>query len=497
MANFYASYPLAGGGGGSGDVVGPASSDNNGLVLFDGTTGKSIKEATGTGIVSIVSGVATILANPLPIANGGTNSSTALNNNRVIISSGSAIVEASAITASRAVVSDVSGIPVAATTTATEIGYVNGVTSSIQTQLNSKQATLTPGSISTTTTGVTVGSGASSTVGPNVTVDVQTASGSQPGLLSSADWSTFNGKQASGSYITALTGDVAASGPGSATATLATVNSNTGSFGSSTAIPSFTVNGKGLMTAASTNAVIAPAGTLTGTTLAANVVSSSLTSVGTITSGTWTGTTIALANGGTGQTTQAAAFNALSPMTTKGDMIAYSTTGVRVAVGTDGQAMIADAASTPGVKWGTPTPMLPSSMSDAVATALGYKTYLGDGTTYNGGVAPSITTNRASTSLKGSSLIPYQTQDGSWRLKIDLVVEYTANTSVIITINATTFKNATNYYQALAYTGFAGGAEQAYCNPGGSTISADATISTGRAAVNGDVELDSKPSWAY
>lgn len=67
------------------------------------------------------------------------------------------------------------------------------------------------------------------------------------------------------------------------TLTLATVNGNVGSFGSSTSIPSFTVNAKGLITAASGNAVIAPAGTLTGTTLAANVVSSSLTSVGTLT----------------------------------------------------------------------------------------------------------------------------------------------------------------------------------------------------------------------
>lgn len=81
--------------------------------------------------------------------------------------------------------------------------------------------------------------------------------------------------------ITALTGDGTASGPGSAAFTLATVNSNVGSFGSSTAIPSFTVNGKGLVTAASTNAVIAPAGTLTGTTLNPTVVTSSLTSLGT------------------------------------------------------------------------------------------------------------------------------------------------------------------------------------------------------------------------
>ncbi|MFM1776202.1 MAG: hypothetical protein RJA53_1812 [Bacteroidota bacterium] len=47
--------------------------------------------------------------------------------------------------------------------------------------------------------------------------------------------------------------------------------------------------------------------TLTGTTLASNVINSSLTSVGTITSGTWSGTTIAVANGGTGATTAAGA----------------------------------------------------------------------------------------------------------------------------------------------------------------------------------------------
>lgn len=127
-------------------------------------------------------------------------------------------------TASTALVTDSNKKVVSSATTATELGYVSGVTSAIQTQLNSKQAT--------------------------------------------------------GSYLTALTGDATASGPGSAAITLSTVNSNVGSVGSSTAIPNFTVNAKGLVTAAGTSAVIAPAGTLTGSTLAAGVTASSLTSFG-------------------------------------------------------------------------------------------------------------------------------------------------------------------------------------------------------------------------
>lgn len=76
------------------------------------------------------------------------------------------------------------------------------------------------------------------------TIQVKQSGTSSPGYLSAADWNTFNGKQAAGSYITALTGDGTASGPGSAVFTLANVNTNTGTFAS------VTVNAKGLVTAA-------------------------------------------------------------------------------------------------------------------------------------------------------------------------------------------------------------------------------------------------------
>ena len=49
--------------------------------------------------------------------------------------------------------------------------------------------------------------------------------------------------------------------------------------------------------------------------------STSLTTLGTVATGTWNATTIGIAKGGTGQVTASAAFNALSPVTTTGDLI--------------------------------------------------------------------------------------------------------------------------------------------------------------------------------
>lgn len=99
-----------------------------------------------------------------------------------------------------------------------------------------------------------------------------------------------------------------------------------GTYGSASSVPVFVTNAQGQVTSV-TNTTISIAGSaITGT--------------------------VAIANGGTGQSTQTAAFDALSPTTTKGDLIVHNgTDNIRIPVGADTYVLTADATEASGLKW--------------------------------------------------------------------------------------------------------------------------------------------------
>lgn len=74
-----ATWALPPGGGGSGDVVGPASSVDSEVALFSLTTGKLLKRASATGIAKLASGVLSAVAAPSGAIVGDTDVQTLAN----------------------------------------------------------------------------------------------------------------------------------------------------------------------------------------------------------------------------------------------------------------------------------------------------------------------------------------------------------------------------------------------------------------------------------
>lgn len=116
------------------DVVITLAEAQDGSVVINGGTGPQGEAGAGFadgnyGQVTIGSGGTTINVTDGTLVNADINASAAIAHSKM-----------AALTASRAVVTDASGFASAASVTATELGYLSGVTSAIQTQLGAKQA---------------------------------------------------------------------------------------------------------------------------------------------------------------------------------------------------------------------------------------------------------------------------------------------------------------------------------------------------------------------
>lgn len=108
-------------------------------------------------------------------------------------------------------------------------------------------------------------------------------------------------------------------------------------------------------------------GTVTSVNVSGGTTGLSFTGGPVTSSGTITASgTLAIVNGGTGQTTATSAFDALAPTTTKGDLIVHNgSDNIRVAVGTNTHVLTADSSQASGVKWAAP----------ASATQIGFQAY--------------------------------------------------------------------------------------------------------------------------
>jgi hypothetical protein len=149
--------------------------------------------------------------------------------------------------------------------------------------------------------------------------------------------------------------------------------------------------------------------------------------------------TLPIGNGGTGQVTANAAFNALSPATTKGDLVAYGTTAARLAVGADSYGLEADSAQTLGIRW--------------VNKGTGQKNYMGTGANSASGWLNSSTGTLVTTETSQALLPAGSTQTTGLKFLRSVGTDYSYKR---FTLDPSDYGKKLGIVKELSYAGAAG-----------------------------------------
>jgi len=178
-------------------------------------------------------------------------------------------------------------------------------------------------------------------------------------------------------------------------------------------------------------------GSNTYNTLVASKGTTSITTLGTVTTGTWNATAIGISYGGTGQTTASAGFNALSPITSTGDLIIGngSNSATRLAIGTNGYVLTSNGTT---ASWAA----VPSGVSLSVAnTWTATQTFSGSSSTFGTSLLNAAETTTVSATAATGTINFY--------INSQSVLYYTSNASANWTLNVA-FSSGTSLNSAMS-----------------------------------------------
>lgn len=207
----------------------------NSANLVLGIDGSDMLNFNGTplGLTSLTNGdiyvgnasnvpVSVALSGDATITNTGvlTITNNAVTNAKVSTTANIAVSKLAALTASRAVATDTSGFITPSATTATELGYVNGVTSSIQAQINAIAAVTVPSGVMVDFGGIAAPTGWLLCDGSSYTT------ASQPSLFAAIGYSW--GGSGANFNVPNMTRRVGMGSGGSGTGTIGNAVGNTG-----------------------------------------------------------------------------------------------------------------------------------------------------------------------------------------------------------------------------------------------------------------------------